>query len=718
MLPLLLPLALLLPPAVATAGSEADFRTHFARVRELCDSGRWKTAGAELDRMLTEHRGAGYVTPHAVELVELYERCTFFGEHGELGPRELSALVDGELLAWDRASGRIALSYSELPGDFEEQGEVTYHPVEFTGPYEIEVVGRMPRTATTLTPPQILACVTQTDSHQVVFGFPRVESETGERWIPGKILHNGRSSRVLDEKKDTPLRLGREYTVGVEVTATRITASVNGRAFLSATKERELYGRVALLACPDVRRVSLTGIANPAWIEGLADAERERRRRAFLATWDPSDHVPAWLLAHVPEPAEASPSSAGISFRRTVRKDQMETLRELSELEPAEGLRFLGSLEPGALPAEIVFFYAGVFATDLDMLDHALESVERSLEVDPEFAEASALRVRVLTLLGERDAARDQIAELLATEPDSVFAWAECARSLLRLGEPEEARTVAERALRRGIPPEALAEVQGVLVRALEGPTWARVHEYRSGNYEVRSDVGRQDCFDAATVLEESLSFYERRLGRLGRRENGLRFDVYLFSGRSGYDAYAADLFDAAPESTAGLYSPLLKQLLVWSQPDRADTMRTLRHEGLHQYLDGLGRRPPTWFDEGMAEYFENVVRERGAVLEGAPQEHHVARLTGPSPVWIPYEQLLALPHERFYADSAQHYAQSWALVHWLLSGGLAEQRVFQKLLDDLKAGVDPDEIHARLLSVGDLDGKVRAHLTRLARDA
>ena len=34
------------------------------------------------------------------------------------------------------------------------------------------------------------------------------------------------------------------------------------------------------------------------------------------------------------------------------------------------------------------------------------------------------------------------------------------------------------------------------------------------------------------------------------------------------------------------MYSPLLKQLLIWNTPDSDRMIRTARHEGFHQYLD------------------------------------------------------------------------------------------------------------------------------------
>ena len=54
-----------------------------------------------------------------------------------------------------------------------------------------------------------------------------------------------------------------------------------------------------------------------------------------------------------------------------------------------------------------------------------------------------------------------------------------------------------------------------------------------------------------------------------------------------------------------GLYSPALKQLLIWNQPNRKKMLETVRHEGFHQYLDGVMSDPPPWLNEGLAMYYE-----------------------------------------------------------------------------------------------------------------
>jgi hypothetical protein len=42
--------------------------------------------------------------------------------------------------------------------------------------------------------------------------------------------------------------------------------------------------------------------------------------------------------------------------------------------------------------------------------------------------------------------------------------------------------------------------------------------------------------------------------------------------------------------------------------------LRTVRHEGFHQYLDRMLPETPVWLNEGTAEYFETAVLAGGRV--------------------------------------------------------------------------------------------------------
>ena len=203
----------------------------------------------------------------------------------------------------------------------------------------------------------------------------------------------------------------------------------------------------------------------------------------------------------------------------------------------------------------------------------------------------------------------------------------------------------------------------------------------------MRSDVSRELCAQAAEVLDTSWMLFERLLMRLPDANSAAKRQVYLFAGQSGYLRYAAQMTGTIPIHTAGLYSPVLKQLLIWNLPVRDDMMRTVRHEALHQYMDALGFDAPPWLQEGLGEYFELAEVTRGQVVAGQTNERHVATLCAEGADLVPLAQFLHLAPAGFYADASQNYAQAWALVHYLQHGGKRLRQQYDRLLAGLAAG-------------------------------
>jgi hypothetical protein len=96
------------------------------------------------------------------------------------------------------------------------------------------------------------------------------------------------------------------------------------------------------------------------------------------------------------------------------------------------------------------------------------------------------------------------------------------------------------------------------------------------------------------------------------------------------------------------------------------------RHAVLHEYVHLLTaeRSPgaPAWLDEGLSEFWSAVVFEGDRVIVGRAITRHVAALRGRQTL----QRTLRQPRGELTADSepaAVFYAQSWAMVHYLLLG-------------------------------------------------
>lgn len=146
---------------------------------------------------------------------------------------------------------------------------------------------------------------------------------------------------------------------------------------------------------------------------------------------------------------------------------------------------------------------------------------------------------------------------------------------------------------------------------------------------------------------------------------------------------------------TGGLWAPDRKELLIRpvvegsSQEKRRSLFRRAFHEGFHQYafyaLDQANSS--MWFNEGMAQFFENAVIVNGRIrIEEDPRA--ISLLTQVlAKGGFDLQSFFQLSPEQFYskisAERDANYAVAWALVYYLKKGfGADTHSPFAGLLD------------------------------------
>jgi tetratricopeptide (TPR) repeat protein len=115
-------------------------------------------------------------------------------------------------------------------------------------------------------------------------------------------------------------------------------------------------------------------------------------------------------------------------------------------------------------------------------------------------------------------------------------------------------------------------------------------------------------------------------------------------------------------------------------------------HEYIHSLTSGEKWQLPTWINEGIAEYYSTFIVSGGnkEVVIGHPIAHHVQLLRRSS--LLPLETVIAVNRDsKLYNESEKKtlfYAQSWALVHYLLLGNQSGRRnQFLQFIDSLMTG-------------------------------
>ena len=148
----------------------------------------------------------------------------------------------------------------------------------------------------------------------------------------------------------------------------------------------------------------------------------------------------------------------------------------------------------------------------------------------------------------------------------------------------------------------------------------------------------------------------------------------------------------------------------------------TVFHEYSH-FLTSNGLGPiPVWANEGLAQFYESFQeRDSGRVaIIGSPIHDHVAVLRQSTP--IPIEDLIAVTSgSPVYNEGSRRgvfYAQSWALMHYLIMGN-NQKRMPQLLeyLSQIRTGTSPEAAFRNAfgadLSV--LDREVREYVSQVS---
>src|SRR5262249_17733512 len=118
-------------------------------------------------------------------------------------------------------------------------------------------------------------------------------------------------------------------------------------------------------------------------------------------------------------------------------------------------------------------------------------------------------------------------------------------------------------------------------------------------------------------------------------------------------------------------------------------------HEFVHSLTMDTTRRLPTWVSEGLAEFYSTFQSTGKTVDLGRPIANHIRTLRE-KPL-IPLETFLSVTtRSADYNEQSKQgifYAQSWALVHYLIAGNDGRRRAqFGKFVSLLTDGKPVDE--------------------------
>ena len=189
----------------------------------------------------------------------------------------------------------------------------------------------------------------------------------------------------------------------------------------------------------------------------------------------------------------------------------------------------------------------------------------------------------------------------------------------------------------------------------------------RSKNFFLIGNASEKEIRQVATRLEQFRDVFSR-LFKKAKFDSPVPTTVVVFKNDSSYKpfkvGYAIGYFQPGPDVNY--------ITLTIEQHGDQSPYNVIFHEYVHLLLNNTLDNVPLWFNEGLAEYYStfDMDKERKAFL-GNIISNHVLYLREQK--MLPLRTLFSVDHRSTHYNEKEKrgvfYAQSWALVHYLIQG-------------------------------------------------
>ncbi len=230
--------------------------------------------------------------------------------------------------------------------------------------------------------------------------------------------------------------------------------------------------------------------------------------------------------------------------------------------------------------------------------------------------------------------------------------------------------------------------------------------EVRSPHFTVISNAGDKEARKMADQFEQFREVFHTTFPKW-RVDLGKPLIIFAVKNEDSLKALIPVYWEGKGRAhPAGLYIPGEERHYVALQTDREtdNPYQIVYHEYTHAIMNLNFRALPVWLNEGLAEFYGNSVIQEKNVEIGKPSPYHLQELQ--TERLIPIDALLMADETSPYYNEANHatmfYAESWAIVHYLMLDPEARKR--QLLTNFLTAwDASGNQLEAAERTFGDL---------------
>jgi tetratricopeptide (TPR) repeat protein len=209
----------------------------------------------------------------------------------------------------------------------------------------------------------------------------------------------------------------------------------------------------------------------------------------------------------------------------------------------------------------------------------------------------------------------------------------------------------------------------------------------RSKHFLLAGNASERDIRKVGTKLEQFRDVFARLFPK-ANLNSPIPITVIVFKNRASYLPFMP-VYQGKVSEVAGYFQSGqdISYITLTAEMNGENPYGTIFHEYVHALTNDNTSQAPPWFSEGLAEFYSSFEITGGdkKVWVGKPISHHVHLLRENK--FLPLPKLLAVDHgspdynER--DKKGVFYAQSWALVHYLILGNNGQRKPqFIKYLD------------------------------------
>ncbi|MBO9497610.1 DUF1570 domain-containing protein, partial [Thalassotalea sp. G20_0] len=166
-----------------------------------------------------------------------------------------------------------------------------------------------------------------------------------------------------------------------------------------------------------------------------------------------------------------------------------------------------------------------------------------------------------------------------------------------------------------------------------------------------------------------------------------VHLEVHVFDSPNRFKRFKQQIAPSLSNNVSGFYSPNLNLVAINRQSNDETTLAIARHEAAHVIVSGLFGNIPTWFTEGVAEYFEQmsisgqlkIIGVNRSWMKLLTEQQRAGQLMTITE-YLQYDR-------QSWRDQDQNtmYATAWSIVHFLMSSRQGK-RLMTQYMDALVA--------------------------------